>query len=147
MRNALVALQNMPTDNLPPPDSSEIRVIQIGRAIRFSLVGIVVGFSLLSIRASLSINDFHRMFQEMLNGQALPGLTLLVVNNNTLFFLLSVAVPVAAIGMLFSRNVVRSFYVLGFLGFFTFLEFFILYQGLSLPFGQILSTMENVNVR
>jgi hypothetical protein len=125
-------------------DSSEPRLMQMGRAIRFSIVGIVVGFSLLSLRASLSINRFRELFKEMLNGRPLPELSLLVVNNNTLFFLLSVAVPLTAIGMLFSRNLVRSFYILGFLGFFTFFEFLILYQALSLPFGQILSSMQNM---
>jgi hypothetical protein len=123
----------------PPPDAIDVR--QLAKAIRFALVGIVLGLSYLSIRGSLSIGSFAMIFTDMLNGRPLPVLTRFVIAAGPLFVAVSFLVPVAAVATLFLRGVVRSFYVIGTLGFITIVQFIMLYHGLSAPLGQIISAM------
>ena len=123
----------------PPPDAIDLR--QLARAIRFALVAIVLGLSYLGLRGSLSIGDFELIFRDMLGGKPLPALTVFVLGARPFFLGISILVPALAIATLFLRGVVRSFYVIGALGFVTIAQFITLYHALSAPLSQIISAM------
>jgi hypothetical protein len=123
----------------PPQDAIDVR--QLAKAIRFALVGIVLGLSYLAIRGSLSIDSFAIIFADMMNGRPLPALTRFVIGAAPLFVAVSFLVPMATVATLFLRGMVRSFYVIGTLGFITIAQFITLYHGLSAPLGQIISAM------
>lgn len=123
----------------PPQDAIDVR--RLAHAIRFALVAIVLGLSYLSIRSSLSIGGFSVIFADMLDGRPLPALTRFVLGAAPLFVGVSVLVPIVAVATLFLRGVVRSFYIIGVLGFVTIAQFITLYHGLSAPLTQIISAM------
>jgi hypothetical protein len=125
--------------------NSEVNVLQLARSIRFALVTIVVAFSYLSIRSSLSIGHFQQIYMDMLGGRPLPSLTVLVINARPVFVLLSLFVPFATVATLFLRSLTASFYVIGSLGFLTIVEFIVLYHGLSAPLTQIISGMSSMS--
>ena len=126
------------------PQQDAIDVQQLARAIRFALVAIVLGLSYLSIRSSLSIENFSRIFQDMLApDHPLPALTLFVLRARPLFVAVSILVPIATFATLFLRGTVRSFYIIGALGFVTIAQFITLYYGLSGPLTQIISAMSS----
>lgn len=118
-----------------------IDVRQLARAIRFALVAIVLGLSYLSLRGSLSIGNFSRIFADMLAGSPLPALTQFVLSAKTGFVAVSILVPVVAISTLLLRSIVGSFYVIGILALVTIAQFITLYYGLMAPLGQIISGM------
>ena len=123
------------------PSQDAIDVRQLAKAIRFALVGIVLGLSYFAIRGSLSIDSFAIIFADMLGGRPIPALTRFVIGAAPLFVAVSFLVPVATVATLFLRGVVRSFYVIGALGLVTIVHFILLYHGLSAPLGQIISAM------
>jgi hypothetical protein len=130
-------LENKPAASVP-------EFTAVARAIRFALVCILVAFSLLNIRSALSINKFGTIFRDMLGNKPLPELTTFVVSSPTLFALLSFAVPICAVAMLFSPRFVRSFYVLGVLAVVIIAELLVLYHALMAPMGQIMSGLSGV---
>ena len=123
------------------PQQDVIDVRRLACAIRFALVAIVLGLSYLSLRSSLSIAGFQQIFADMLGGKPLPTLTQFVLSAQPVLVAVSVLVPVVAIATLFMRAVIRSFYIIGALGFVTIAQFIMLYHGLSAPLTQIISAM------
>lgn len=111
-------------EKIPPQEV--INVWQLARAIRFALVVIVLGLSYLSFRSSFAIDGFSQIFTDMLSGRPLPRLTVIVIGARSLFVAVSILVPLAALGTLFLRNLVRSFYFIGALGLVTLVQFIIL---------------------
>ena len=126
------------------PQQDAIDVQQLARAIRFALVAILLGLSYLSIRSSLSIDSFRRIFEDMLApDRALPALTVFVLRARSLFVAVSILVPMATFATLFLRRAVASFYIIGVLGFITIAQFITLYYALSGPLTQIISAMSS----
>ena len=119
------------------PPQETIDILKLGRAIRFALVAIVLALSYVSLRSSLSIGSFSRLFAEMLGGRPLPALTLLVLNAGPVFVAVSVFVPVAALATLFLRSLIESFYIIGALGFVSIAQCIIIYQALAGPLSVI----------
>jgi hypothetical protein len=126
-------------EQIPQQDAIDAR--QLGRAIRFALVSIVLGLSYLSLRSSFSIESFSQIFADMLGGKPLPGLSQFVLSARPLFVAVGVLVPIVALATLFLRSLVTSFYVIGVLGFVTIAQFITLYHGLSAPLTEIISGM------
>jgi hypothetical protein len=125
----------------PHPPQGPIDVLQLARAMRFALVFLVVGLSYFSVRASLAIGNFAAIFRDMLGNRPLPPFTIFVLGFRDEFIAVSIFVPLAVIGTLFSRRFVWSFYIIGTLGIITLVEFIILYHGLSAPLGEIITSM------
>jgi hypothetical protein len=119
-------------------------LVAITRAIRFALVCIVLCLSYLNVWSALSISKFGQVFADMLGGKPLPAITTFVVQSPTLFLLLSLAIPIAAIATLFARGVVRPFYVLGVLALSSIAFLVVLFHALSAPLGQIISGMSAI---
>ena len=125
----------------PPALPEAIDVRELALAIRFVLVSVVLVLSLLSLGASLSIERFGQIFNDMLNGRPLPILTVLVLRARLIFVALGVLVPVAAVATVFLRNVIRSFYLLGTLAFVAMVQLITVYYGMSAPLLQIIRAM------
>jgi hypothetical protein len=130
-------------EQIPQQDAIDVR--QLARAILFALVAIVLGLSYLSLRSSLSIGGFEPIFRDMLAGKPLPGLTQFVLSARQLFVAVSILIPIAAVATLFLRGVIRSFYVIGVLGFITIAQFITLYHGMSAPLTQIISNISGAD--
>src|SRR5258708_1013954 len=97
-----------------------IDVRQLARAIRFALVGIILGLSLLGLRYNPLIEDFRKIFEDMLGkDEVLPAVTRFVLNASPLFVVISSLTPILAVATLFLRSLVVSFYIIGVLGFIT----------------------------
>ena len=126
-------------ETTPPQDV--IDVPQLARAIRFTLVTMVLGLSFLNIRSSLAIGNFQQIFADMLNGHPLPALTVFVITARHVFVAVSVLVPIAAIATLFLRGVVRSIYIVAVLGFIIIVQFITLWFGLSAPLANVIISM------
>ncbi len=77
----------------------------------------------------------------MLGGRPLPVITVFILNAEAAFVTVSVLVPIIAMGTLFLRGLVCSFYIIGGLGLVTIVQFITLYEGLSAPFSTIVSAM------
>lgn len=133
------------SSQIPSQNAPDIR--QLGRAVRFALVAIVLGLSYFGIRASLSIENFHQIFTDMIGGKPLPPLTTFVINARPGFMFVSFIVPLVAFGMLFVRNLVISIYVIGVLALVTLIQFIVLYHALSAPFIQIATNMSGGTVQ
>lgn len=118
-------------------------VVQLGKAIRFAFVAIVVGLSYPTIRSTLAIDSFMRIYMDMLNGRPLPALTTLMIQFRWVLNLISFLVPVAAMATLLDRQLPRSFYVLGAIGFIAILQAVVLYTALFAPFSAIMRAMSN----
>jgi hypothetical protein len=129
--------------NDAPPNSTPpaFDIVQFARATRFALASVVFCISYLSLRSSLHIGHFEQIYHDMLGGKPLPSLTIFVVRYHLLFVLVSFAVPVIAFAMLFMSNIARSVHVVGWLVIITFIEFLVVYQGLSEPLLEIMKQM------
>jgi len=127
----------MSTANPPPA----IDLAALARAIRFALVCILLGLCYINVRSALSINAFISIFEDMLNGKPLPSITMFVIQFRILFASLSVILPFCAILILFSSQVIRSFYALGLLALITLVEFATLYYALLSPLRVIIQSM------
>lgn len=123
------------------PQQDAIDVPQLAHAIRFAIVGIILGLSYLSYRWSLSLEHFSHAFADMLGNRPLPTITVCVLRTRYVFVTVSVLVPVIAVTTLFLRGLVRSFYIIGVLGFTTTAQLVLLYHGLSAPLVQIIHNM------
>ena len=119
-------------------------VYRLARSIRFAFVSIVLGLAYLNIRSSLSIFAFRQIFRDMLNGKALPVLTEFVISGSTLLIVLSLLIPLVAIGTLFSSRLISSFYLLGVLALLIMIQFITLFYAFSAPLSQIVSSMQGV---
>lgn len=117
---------------------------RIGHATRFAIACVVLGFSYLSIRSSLSISRFERVFEDMLgSGTRLPALTTFVMGVRPAFVALSFCIPVACIAIFFIRDIARSLYCLGVLALIAIIECIVLFHALSSPLVEIISGMQD----
>ena len=126
-----------------PPIANAIHMPALVWAVRFSVVSIVLGLSYLTLRASLGIGSFERLFADMPDGAPLPSLTRFILAVRGLFVAMSVCVPLAAIGTLFVRRVTLSFYIIGTLALLTLTQWVVLYKGLNAPLAGIITHMSD----
>ena len=117
-------------------------IYRLARSIRFAFVSIVLGLAYLNIRSSLSIFAFRQIFRDMLNGKTLPVLTEFVFSSGTVLIVLSLLIPLFAIGTLFSNRLILSFYFLGVLSLLIMVQFITLFYAFSGPLSQIASSMQ-----
>jgi NAD/NADP transhydrogenase beta subunit len=125
-------------------NSDTLNIARIGRATRFAVACVVLGISYFSIRASLSITAFERIFGDMLGpDEKLPALTIFVLKARLVFVAFSFAIPSASIGLLFTRNIARSLYVLGILVLLALIMGIVLFHGMTGPLLEILQKMQD----
>ncbi len=122
--------------------TTPLDVTQLGRAIRFAFACFIVMLSYFTIRAAFAIPAFESIFHDMLNGKLLPPLTVFVVKIRYGLQACSLAVPAVAIGTLFTRRLLLSFYLLGGLSLLILGEFLLLCHGLSAPLFEIIQQMQ-----
>ena len=111
-----------------PQSSIPLEVARLGRAIRFSMVCLVVGLSYFTIRVSFDIV----VIQRLLAVKPVSVLTDTVFIIRPWLVICSLFTPLLAIATLFSRRLVTSFYVLGVLALLTILQFALEFVGLGL---------------
>jgi hypothetical protein len=111
------------------------------RAVRFALVCLVLGLSYFTIRASIKIPDFQRVFADMLDGAVLPLLTSWVLGGRSVLCVASILFPLAALATLFTRSSTKSVYFLGVLTLMTLLQFGIVCHALSEPLLRLIDQL------
>ena len=117
---------------------------RIGRATRFAIACVVVGFSYLSIRSCLSIRVFGGYFLDFLGeNEILPPLTRFILGVRMPLLALSFGIPAASIALLFTRNIARSLYCLGVLALVSIIEWIVVYEAMFLPLTKVLFRMQN----
>jgi hypothetical protein len=122
-------------------DVSEMR--DLAKATRFAVVCIVLGLSYFSIRASLNIPAYMRVYEDMLgSGSQLPGITVFVFKAQHLFVGISFAVPALSLGLLFVRNIPRAMRVIGVLVLEVIVQSIVLYHALLAPITEIIRRMQ-----
>lgn len=131
-------------DAQTPASQVSIDVQKLARAVRFAMVGIVLGLSYFSIRGSFSISAYETLFSDMLSNTKLPDLTIFVFSTARIQIICSVAIPALALATLFSRRYARSFYVLGALGIFTMVQGIIILNATLLPLFEIIKRIQGV---
>jgi hypothetical protein len=126
------------TSTSPP---SQVDIAALARAIRFALVCLLLGLCYLNLRCTFSINACSSIFKDMLGGKPLPASTVFVLQFRILFASISVVVPFCAVLILFTREMIRSFYAVGLLALLTLGELVTVYCALLAPFKFIIQTM------
>lgn len=90
--------------------SRELKAVVNG--IKITLICLLIVASIANIWMSFSIHYFMDAFREMLEGEPLPPLTLLVIAGRPIWMLTSVVLPVVGIALLaFSRRHDRTILV------------------------------------
>ena len=113
------------------------------KATRFAVASIVFALSYYAIRSSLNIPRFQRIYADMLGeSETLPAVTTFVFWARHAFLILSIAIPVACATFLFSRNIARSIYCIGFLVLLSTIECIILHQANWAPIARIIEKMQ-----
>jgi len=123
---------------------SGISTISVARATLFCQVCMVLGISYLAVRASLSIESFKIIFADMLGGRPLPALTTFVLGADGFFLSVSLAIPVAAIALLFMPKPTLAIYCVGVLALASVAISVILYHAMTAPLAQIISSMSGM---
>lgn len=101
----------MPNDTaLPPPPENPERVT---RAIRFAVACLLLALCLLNLVVTSMLPKMRAVFADL--GAALPFIVVLAFRAQSLLLLTSWILPVATIGILFSKPRSASFHVLGIL--------------------------------
>jgi hypothetical protein len=124
------------------PQVAPIDFLKLAKAIRFALVAIVLTLAYINLRCCFGIRGFESIFNDMLSGAALPGLTLFVLSWPWLFLGLAVVIPVAAFCTLFSRRIIGSFYLIGCLAIVGIAEAVIVYIAMWSPLIEIIKRMQ-----
>jgi hypothetical protein len=128
----------------PPSLRDGSGVLELARATRFALVCIVLGLSYFAIRASLNIQTFMRVFEDMLGSSSqLPTLTIAVFKARYVFVGISFAVPALCLGLLFVRNVPRAIRLIGVAALVVIAKSIVLYNALSAPLAEIVKRMQS----
>ena len=118
----------------------EIRSLASG--IRSVAMVFVLILSYFSARLAFQINYFGFIFTDMLGGKPLPNMTTFVIQNNIIFVLLSLLVPVAAIVIVLAvRNHRNALFSLSALMIIAFLQMHVVWSALFAPFYSIIAGM------
>ena len=136
--------------NIAPTLDAEklvVNFVRLAKAVRFAFVMVVVILSYIAIRTNLCVLSFGQIFHDMLNGQPLPTITTFVLAAYPFLILTSLAVPLVAIGSLFSNRLVGSFYLLGTLTAFSAMQVILVSQGLLGPLFQIINNLSGMQGR
>ena len=125
----------MNTDSTP-----EIRSLASG--IRAVAMVFVLILSYFNARLAFQINYFGFIFNDMLGGKPLPSMTTFVIQNNTIFVLLSLLVPIAAIVIVLAvRNHRNALFSLSALMVIAFFQMHVVWSALFAPFYSIIAGM------
>ena len=126
----------------PSADQDEgIDIRQLANAIRLVFFVVVLGMASVTLFICQSIDRFETIYRDMLGGRPLPLLTTLVLSGRPFLLALSLTIPAAAIGTLFTRRVVLSIYVLAALGFLAVAVAGLVFPSLFLPLLEIIKQM------
>jgi hypothetical protein len=143
--NAATHFPSSPMNDPIPSNQPEApELASIGRAMRFAIGCVVVGVSWLAINSCLNIPRFGLIYSDMLGeNEHLPWLTRFVLGAYPVLLVLSICIPVAAIALLFTRNVVRSLYCLGVLVLVSIVECVVVIYAKYLPLITIFERMQS----
>lgn len=128
----------IPGGQLPTPD-----LTRIGRATCFAFVCVVAGIACLNINSCLGIPRFAHIFSDMLGeNERLPALSVFVLRAQPVLLVLSCCILVAAIALLFTRNITRSLYCLGVLTLISMVEYAVVWHAKASPLVRIIEKMQ-----
>lgn len=124
-------------------ETETLNLTRVCKATRFAVACIVFGFSYHTIRSSLNISKFERIFMDMLGeNETLPLLTIFVLRARHVFLALSIGIPVACFAFLFVRDVARSICCIGVLILLSILEWTVIDQATWSPMTRIIEKMQ-----
>jgi len=120
----------------------EIRSLASG--IRSVALIFVLIISYFNVRLAFQINYFRSIFDDMLGDQSRPALTAFVTQNNTLFVLLSLLLPIAAVVIvLVVRNHKAALFSLSGLMVLTFIQMHLMWTALFAPLMTVINGMSH----
>jgi hypothetical protein len=93
--------------------SPESEVKNIGRAVRFGFIAIVLGVSYPNIRLAFVLDRFAVIYNDMLNGKPLPPATDFVLHSQPLLMAISLLIPLVALGLIWLAPLSRSLWSAG----------------------------------
>jgi hypothetical protein len=133
-------------NELPLTDKSPIdSQLRLSRAVRCALASIVLGFSYPNLQFSLHIENFQRIYHDMLGNRPLPPSTTFVVHYHTLFASFSILLPIIAVATIFWGRVFISVYVSSITLILFFVVFYFEWHALVLPLISIVYGMQGPN--
>lgn len=133
-------------DAMPNTQPATPDLARIGHAKRFAIACVVMGLSCLTISSCLNIPRFARIFTDMLGeNQGLPVLTTYVLGAHTALLALSFCIPVAAIALVFTRDIARSLYCLGILFLISMVEYVVVNHAKYSPLVRIIEKMQGTD--
>lgn len=141
---SFVWLEAMETSDLDPnaPPPLVINTLALAKAVRFALVGIVLGLAYINLRWCQSIEAFRQLFSDMLGGAMLPGITVFVMAWQKVFLVVAILIQVAVVCTLFTRRIIGSIYFLGGAALVAMGQTILLYYALLIPLGIIFTKMQ-----
>ena len=129
----------IPSNQPAPPD-----LMRIARATRFAFACVALGFFYLTLDSWLSISKFERIYTDMLGeNERLPTITTFVFRTKTVVLALIICNAVAAIAVVFIRDIVRSLYGLGILILVSIVEYVVLWHAKIAPLIKIIEKMQS----
>ena len=120
-------------------------VSSLFRAVRFALVAITLGLGYINIRASMAIPHFRQIFADMLDGQALPLATTMILQARHVLLLTSWLIPISAICAMFMPLKPRSFYLIGIASALIILQSIVVCTALSQPLVHLVDQLGDVS--
>jgi hypothetical protein len=96
-----------PTDPNPPLSNTEIH--RTLKSVRFAGVMFLLILSYFAVRLSLSMSSFRIIFDDMLEGKALPLATQIALRGKLFITGLCLSIPIVAVATIFLSDLRKSF--------------------------------------
>jgi type II secretory pathway component PulF len=117
---------------------------QLCFAVCATITSICAALGIWNLYQALAIPKFSEIFDQMLNGKALPALSTAVLNHSTGLIILAIVLPLAAIGIFLGRGrKVSSLWLLIGILLAIFLQLVVTRFALWVPLTQIISDMSS----
>jgi hypothetical protein len=123
-------------------ESPQESIYALARAIRFALAALVLGIAYPNIHCAFGIGRFEMIYNDMLAGKPLPGVTIFILHYRWFFAGLSVLVPIVALASVFARNAARATYWSGVAVFMAFGQLCFQWFALTAPLIEVIKGMQ-----
>lgn len=124
------------------PEKQDVEIRSLARAMRFAFAALVLGVSFFNIHRALSISNFQAISVDLLNGTPLPAATLWVLENQRILQGLSMAIPLAAVALIFWGRLPVALYWLGSLVLLALVQLAFAWTALTAPLMEIIKKMQ-----
>ena len=128
-----------PAEGHAPLSNTEI--YRTLKSVRFAGVMFLLILSYFAVRLSLSMNAFRIIFDDMLEGKALPLATQIAFRGQLFIIGLALSIPIAGLATLFLADLRKSFLVLGWAALAALLMIILLWEALTSPLTTLIDQL------